>query len=111
MAKLADAPDLGSGAARRVGSTPIIRTKKSVSVNLLRKVSPTQEEDFAVRTCINPRNNYQRPKTITVFSFWSLVFGIIVIPVTIIEPKTNCQRPKTISVFCQRSLVFRLFVR
>ncbi len=27
MAKLADAPDLGSGAARRVGSTPIIRTK------------------------------------------------------------------------------------
>ncbi len=26
MAKLADAPDLGSGAARRVGSTPIIRT-------------------------------------------------------------------------------------
>ena len=33
MAKLADAPDLGSGAARRVGSTPIIRTKASVSVN------------------------------------------------------------------------------
>lgn len=27
MAKLADAPDLGSGAARRVGSTPIIRTE------------------------------------------------------------------------------------
>lgn len=27
MAKLADAPDLGSGAARRVGSTPIIRTQ------------------------------------------------------------------------------------
>lgn len=26
VAKLADAPDLGSGAARRVGSTPIIRT-------------------------------------------------------------------------------------
>gem|GEM_PF-3423025 len=26
MAKLADAPDLGSGAARHVGSTPIIRT-------------------------------------------------------------------------------------
>ena len=27
MAKLADAPDLGSGAARHVGSTPIIRTQ------------------------------------------------------------------------------------
>jgi hypothetical protein len=26
MAKLADAPDLGSGAARRVGSSPIART-------------------------------------------------------------------------------------
>lgn len=26
VAKLADAPDLGSGAARHVGSTPIIRT-------------------------------------------------------------------------------------
>ncbi len=29
MAKLVDVPDLGSGAARRVGSSPIIRTKKS----------------------------------------------------------------------------------
>jgi hypothetical protein len=29
VAKLADAPDLGSGAARRVGSTPIARTKPS----------------------------------------------------------------------------------
>ena len=28
VAKLADAPDLGSGAARHVGSTPSIRTKK-----------------------------------------------------------------------------------
>ena len=28
MAELADAPDLGSGAARRAGSTPVIRTKK-----------------------------------------------------------------------------------
>ena len=28
VAKLADAPDLGSGAVRHVGSTPIIRTKK-----------------------------------------------------------------------------------
>ena len=27
MAKLVDAPDLGSGAARRVGSSPITRTK------------------------------------------------------------------------------------
>ena len=27
MAKLADAPDLGSGGAIHVGSTPIIRTK------------------------------------------------------------------------------------
>ena len=29
VAKLADAPDLGSGAARHVGSTPIIRTHLS----------------------------------------------------------------------------------
>ncbi len=28
MAKLVDVPDLGSGAARRVGSSPIIRTFK-----------------------------------------------------------------------------------
>jgi hypothetical protein len=28
MAKLVDVPDLGSGAARRVGSSPITRTKK-----------------------------------------------------------------------------------
>ena len=27
MAELADAPDLGSGAARRAGSTPVTRTK------------------------------------------------------------------------------------
>ena len=30
MAKLVDVPDLGSGAARRVGSSPIIRTKKKL---------------------------------------------------------------------------------
>ena len=29
MAKLVDVPDLGSGAARRVGSSPITRTKSS----------------------------------------------------------------------------------
>ena len=29
MVKLVDMPDLGSGAARRVGSSPIIRTKAS----------------------------------------------------------------------------------
>ncbi len=28
MVKLVDMPDLGSGAARRVGSSPITRTKK-----------------------------------------------------------------------------------
>ena len=28
VAKLADAPDLGSGAVRHVGSTPIIRTSR-----------------------------------------------------------------------------------
>lgn len=31
MAKLVDVPDLGSGAARRVGSSPITRTKASLS--------------------------------------------------------------------------------
>ena len=31
MVKLVDMPDLGSGAARRVGSSPIIRTKASQS--------------------------------------------------------------------------------
>ncbi len=30
MAKLVDVPDLGSGAARRVGSSPIIRTFKKL---------------------------------------------------------------------------------
>ncbi len=35
MAKLVDVPDLGSGAARRVGSSPIIRTKKSFSFEKL----------------------------------------------------------------------------
>lgn len=34
MAKLVDVPDLGSGAARRVGSSPIIRTKKKLLKNL-----------------------------------------------------------------------------
>jgi hypothetical protein len=29
MVKLVDMPDLGSGAARRVGSSPIIRTEKA----------------------------------------------------------------------------------
>jgi hypothetical protein len=29
MVKLVDMPDLGSGAARRVGSSPITRTKKA----------------------------------------------------------------------------------
>ena len=36
VAKLVDAPDLGSGAARRVGSSPITRTKiwnKSFVIN------------------------------------------------------------------------------
>jgi hypothetical protein len=33
MVKLVDMPDLGSGAARRVGSSPIIRTKKAISCN------------------------------------------------------------------------------
>ena len=41
MAKLADAPDLGSGAARRVGSTPIIRTKARVSVIHTHSVLPS----------------------------------------------------------------------
>ena len=32
MVKLVDMPDLGSGAARRVGSSPIIRTKVQTRV-------------------------------------------------------------------------------
>ena len=39
MAKLVDVPDLGSGAARRVGSSPIIRTftnQKTLKINVLR---------------------------------------------------------------------------
>jgi hypothetical protein len=31
MAKLVDVPDLGSGAARRVGSSPITRTEKALT--------------------------------------------------------------------------------
>jgi hypothetical protein len=37
----------------------------------------------------------RKPKTIPVFSLWSLAFGMIFIPVETIEPKTNRQRPKT----------------
>lgn len=33
MVKLVDMPDLGSGAARRVGSSPSIRTKKDKMVS------------------------------------------------------------------------------
>lgn len=33
MVKLVDMPDLGSGAARRVGSSPIIRTFKTQNTN------------------------------------------------------------------------------
>ncbi len=39
MVKLVDMPDLGSGAARRVGSSPIIRTflnYKTLKINFLR---------------------------------------------------------------------------
>ena len=39
MVKLVDMPDLGSGAARRVGSSPIIRTfiiYKTLKINVLR---------------------------------------------------------------------------
>ncbi len=44
VAKLADAPDLGSGAARHVGSTPIIRTHEvdKLIVLLFRTNSLTQ---------------------------------------------------------------------
>ena len=43
MAKLVDVPDLGSGAARRVGSSPITRTK-----------SPNESLDFFL-VCRFPR--------------------------------------------------------
>jgi hypothetical protein len=42
MVKLVDMPDLGSGAARRVGSSPIIRTfkkHKTLKINFLRVFS------------------------------------------------------------------------
>ena len=42
MAKLVDVPDLGSGAARRVGSSPITRTK-----------SPNESLDFFL-ACRSP---------------------------------------------------------
>jgi hypothetical protein len=35
MVKLVDMPDLGSGAARRVGSSPITRTKKASPIGKL----------------------------------------------------------------------------
>ena len=53
MVKLVDMPDLGSGAARRVGSSPIIRTKKvqtyvwTFFVELGREVYP----DFIGKDC------------------------------------------------------------
>jgi hypothetical protein len=45
MVKLVDMPDLGSGAARRVGSSPIIRTKKA---SLLRSFFYFKTIDFKV---------------------------------------------------------------
>jgi hypothetical protein len=42
MVKLVDMPDLGSGAARRVGSSPIIRTSlnyKTLKIKILRVFS------------------------------------------------------------------------
>jgi hypothetical protein len=64
MVKLVDMPDLGSGAARRVGSSPITRTKKllstgsffisSTSVNLVRiftSYNSFQKSCKAIRLC------------------------------------------------------------
>ena len=46
MVKLVDMPDLGSGAARRVGSSPIIRTKKVQNENFGLFLLDKKDEKF-----------------------------------------------------------------
>ena len=57
MAKLADAPDLGSGAARHVGSTPIIRTPpaplKGEGLRLMKCIRFCKKDYFLEHTIIN----------------------------------------------------------
>jgi hypothetical protein len=66
VAKLADAPDLGSGAARRVGSTPIIRTHR-----ILNKEQGMMNEEllhfdfpcslFVIRDLTTKKHGYSYP--------------------------------------------------
>ena len=46
MAKLVDVPDLGSGAARRVGSSPIIRTKKASHLRSFFYITKSNKKPF-----------------------------------------------------------------
>ncbi len=52
VAKLVDAPDLGSGAARRVGSIPIIRTKKPADT-AVQRASFFERRKFAPQSALN----------------------------------------------------------
>ena len=49
VAKLADAPDLGSGAARHVGSTPIARTQK-LELNWFQLFHFSHNAEFALKS-------------------------------------------------------------
>ena len=66
-----------------------IEIQRLISGKLIRKV--------AFHVCGKEDKRIRGPKTVAVFSEWSLVFGMIFIPVAIIEPKTSCKRPKTVS--------------
>ncbi len=59
MAKLVDVPDLGSGAARRVGSSPITRTLlnyKTLKINILRVFYFYFCRNFAEKSTLNACN-------------------------------------------------------
>lgn len=56
MVKLVDMPDLGSGAARRVGSSPIIRTKPLTYKEL--RVFYFNSSQYLVSNCKKPKNSH-----------------------------------------------------
>ncbi len=50
MVKLVDMPDLGSGAARRVGSSPIIRTESpNVSLDFFYLLNQSSKNKFQIQ--------------------------------------------------------------
>ena len=59
MAKLADAPDLGSGGAIHVGSTPIIRTNKMLMKEQGMMNNELQNSIFLIPCCLLNNKYYK----------------------------------------------------